>query len=542
MSKEKSSFLVQGSILALAGILVRVIGIIYRVPLNSILGDEGIGYYSIAFDVYSLFLLISSMSMPIAVSKIVSERVAKGRLKNAYRAFIGALVFGCVIGTIVFCIVFFGAEGFATLWGYPSAAFAIKTLAPTLFVMCFLGVLRGFFQGMGTMMPTAVSQILEQIVNAIVSIVAASILYDMGDKVGRAGAYSAAGGTIGTGAGALTALVFMVFVYFVYSPVYKKRIKKYNRGRDESYETLTKVLVITIMPVLLSTTVYNIGSIIDSNIYGNVMADFFKLSENEYSTMWGIYSGKYKLLTTAPIAVSSALATAVIPSLVRSYTTGNKSQIKHKVDSTLKLSMLVAIPSGMGLSILGMPIISLLFSNVQNVDVYNKIMIFSFFTVVFYSISTITNSVLQGIDKMRVPVINASISLVIHIPLLMLLLYVFKLDVYAVVIADFIFALIVCVLNNLALKKYINYKLDFVNVLLKPLAAAVVMAILTLASYKLFMSIINRNGISCILSIGIAVCVYFIMLLLLKGITEEELYMIPKGHILVNILKKAKLI
>lgn len=542
MSREKSSFLVQGSILALAGILVRVIGIIYRVPLNSILGDEGIGYYSIAFDVYSLFLLISSMSMPIAVSKIVSERVAKGKLKNAYRAFIGALIFGCIIGAIVFSIVFFGANGFATLWGYPSAAFAIKTLAPTLFIMCFLGVLRGFFQGMGTMMPTAVSQILEQIVNAIVSIVAASILYDMGEKVGQAGAYSAAGGTIGTGAGALTALIFMIFVYYIYGPVYKKRIKRYNRGKDENYETLTKVLIITILPVLLSTTVYNIGSIIDSNIYGNVMSDHFKISENEYSTMWGIYSGKFKLLTTAPIAVSSALSTAVIPSLVRSYTTGGKREIKHKVDSTLKLSMLIAIPCGMGLSILGMPVISLLFSNVQNVEICEKIMMFSFFTVVFYSISTITNSVLQGINRMRVPVVNACISLVIHLPLLLLLLYVFKLDVYAVVIADFIFALIVCILNNLALRKYIRYKLDFVNIVLKPLISAFVMAVVTLTCYKLFMSIIDRNGISCILSIGIAVCVYFVMMLLLKGITEEELYMIPKGYLIINILRKARLL
>ena len=320
MSSKKSSFLVQGSILALAGILVRIIGIIYRVPLNSILGDEGIGYYSIAFDVYSLFLLISSMSMPVAVSKIVSERVAKGRLKNAYRAFIGAIVFGCVIGTIVFLIVFFGAEAFANIWEYPSAALAIKTLAPTLFIMCFLGVLRGFFQGMGTMMPTAVSQILEQVVNAIVSIAAAAILFKIGSKSGNAGAYSAAGGTIGTGAGALTALLFMIFVFVIYKPVYAKRIKRFNRGRDESYERLTKVLIITILPVLLSTTVYNIGSILDSGIFGKVMSNAFEIKESVYSALWGIYSGKFKLLTTAPIAISSALATAIIPSLVRSYT------------------------------------------------------------------------------------------------------------------------------------------------------------------------------------------------------------------------------
>lgn len=542
MSKEKSSFLVQGSILALAGILTRIIGIIYRVPLNSILGDEGIGYYSVAYDVYSLFLLISSMSMPIAVSKIVSARVANGRLKNAYRGFIGAIVFGFIVGAIVFAIVFFGADTFASIWRYPSAALAIKTLAPTLFIMCFLGVLRGFFQGMGTMMPTAVSQILEQIVNAIVSIVAASMMFKVGEKVGEGGAYSAAGGTIGTGAGALTALLFMIFVYVIYSPVYKNKIRLYNRGKTESYSKLTKVLIVTILPVLLSTTVYNIGSLIDSNIYGNAMAGYFRLAESEYSSMWGIYSGKFKLLTTAPIAISSALATAIIPSLVRSYTTGNKREIKHKIDSTIKLSMLVAIPCGMGLSILGLPVISLLFRGVANPDVYKIIMYFSVFTVVFYSLSTITNSVLQGVDKMRMPVINALISLIIHIPLLCLLLFVFKLDIYAVVISDFIFALIVCILNNIALRKYINYSMDFINVIVKPFLAAIIMAVITLVTYKLFMNITNMNSISTILAILFAMVVYFVMLLLFKSISEDELNMIPKGYIIVNLCKKMKLL
>ncbi len=542
MSKEKSSFLVQGSILALAGILTRIIGIIYRVPLNSILGDEGIGYYSVAYDVYSLFLLISSMSMPIAVSKIVSARVASGRLNNAYRGFVGAIVFGFIVGTIVFSIVFFGAETFATIWRYPSAALAIKTLAPTLFIMCFLGVLRGFFQGMGTMMPTAVSQILEQIVNAIVSIVAASMLYNVGEKIGEAGAYSAAGGTIGTGAGALMALLFMIFVYVIYHPVYKKKIRLYDRGKTESYGQLTKVLVVTILPVLLSTTVYNIGSLIDSNIFGNAMAGHFRFPESEYSSMWGIYSGKFKLLTTAPIAISSALATAIIPSLVRSYTTGNKREIKHKIDSTIKLSMLVAIPCGMGLSVLGLPVVSLLFGGVTNPVIYKTIMYFSVFTVVFYSLSTITNSVLQGVDKMRMPVINALISLVVHIPLLFVLLFVFKLNVYAVVIADFVFALIVCILNNISLRKYIRYSMDFVNVIFKPFIAAIVMAVVTLATYKLFLSVTNVNGISTVLSIFIAMIVYFLMLLLLKAVSEDELNMIPKGYLIVKLCKKMNLL
>ncbi len=542
MSKEKQSFLIQGSILAFAGILVRVIGIIYRVPLNSILGDDGICYYGIAFDVYSLFLLISSNSMPIAVSKIVSERVAKGELKNAYRAFSKAAIFGGVIGFLVSSIVFFGADAFAKIWKYPSAALAIKTLAPTLFIMCFLGVLRGFFQGMGTMMPTAVSQILEQIINAVVSIVAAMLLLDMGNKVGQAAGYSAAGGTIGTGAGALSALIFMVFTFFVYKPVYKRRMYRFNKGVDESNEKLYKVLVVTILPVLLSTTVYNIGSLVDGGVYGNVMSSYFGFKEKEYSALNGIYTGKYKLLTTAPIAVSSALATAIIPSLVRSFTMGNIKEMKHKIDSTIKLSMLVAMPAGMGLSILGMPIVKMLFSNTTNTDICENMMYFSIFTVVAYSMSTITNSVLQGINKMKIPVVNASISLVLHIPLLLILLIVFKLNIYAVVLADFIFALVVCVANNLALKKYLNYSVDFINVLIKPFLSSVLMAIITLLVYELLMLVVGKNLVATLIAIIVAVVVYFIALLLFNGVTKEELAMLPKGQKLIKFLKKIRLI
>ena len=214
-SKRKSNFIIQGSILAIAGILVRIIGLVYRIWLNKILDNSGMSAYSTAYDVYSLFLLISSLSLPLAVSKIISSRMAKKQVRNAYRAFVGAMMLALVIGVIVGTGVYFGADRLAKAWKFPSASIAIKVLAPTLFVMCILGVFRGFFQGLGTMIPTAVSQILEQIVNAVVSIIAAKALFKAGEKVGETAAYSAAGGTLGTACGAVAALILVIFVYFV---------------------------------------------------------------------------------------------------------------------------------------------------------------------------------------------------------------------------------------------------------------------------------------------------------------------------------------
>ena len=163
--KSESGFLVQGSILAIASIISRIIGLLYRVPLTAIIGNNGNSYYSCAYEIYSMLLLISSYSLPMAVSKLVSARVAKGDFKNAFKVFKGAFLFAVCSGIVAMLIVFFGAEMITRLMKTPLSIFALKVLAPTLVVMAVLGVMRGFFQGLGTMMPSAVSQIIEQIIN-----------------------------------------------------------------------------------------------------------------------------------------------------------------------------------------------------------------------------------------------------------------------------------------------------------------------------------------------------------------------------------------
>ena len=212
--KSDSNFLVQGSILAIASIVSRIIGLLYRIPMTNIIGDTGNSYYSAAFEIYNILLIISAYSLPLAVSKLVSARVSKGQRKNAYRIVKGALLLATGTGLTASLILFFGASFFTNMLNTPLSIFALKVLAPTILVVAVLGVLRGFFQGLGTMMPSAISQIIEQIVNAIVSIAAAYILYGYGARIGAVlgnkekygSAYGAAGGTLGTNMGAVFAL------------------------------------------------------------------------------------------------------------------------------------------------------------------------------------------------------------------------------------------------------------------------------------------------------------------------------------------------
>ncbi len=542
MSKNKTNFVVQGSILAIAGILVRIIGVIYRIPLRQIMGSTAMGYYSTAYDVYSLFLLISSMSLPIAVSKLVSAKIAKREYKNVYRTFIGALVFSMIIGLIVSLTMFFGAGQIAKLTKYSDSKYALMVLAPTLFVMSILGVMRGYFQGLGTMVPTAVSQVLEQIANCILSISAGIYLMGVGKKIGEENSYGAAGVTVGTLAGAVVALSFLVYVFAIYFKNLKRGMRR-DKTRDiESFSYLTKVLTLTILPVLLSTTIYNFSNLFDSVIFGNIMSSVLKVKEDIYTALWGIYSSEYRLLTTVPIAVASSLSSAIIPSLVRSKNEGNKGALINKVETAIRFTMIIAIPAGVGLSMLAGPILLILFPDPETYNQSVQLMRLAFFTVVAFSFSTITNGILQGIDRMKAPVVNASVALGIHLVIIVIALIVFKGGIIGVVVSDICYGFIVCLLNLRSLYKYLNYRQELVKTFILPCVSAAIMGVISYGTHFILMNIIPVNIICTAVAIMVAVALYFVLLLALKTVDESELYMMPMGSKIVAIGKKIRLL
>lgn len=546
--KNESGFLIQGSILAVASIISRVIGLLYRIPLTAIIGDIGNDYYGAAMEVYSILLLISSYSLPLAVSKLVSTRVAKGERKNAYRLFKGAILFAIISGTIAALIVYFGAEIITVyLVKTPLSIFALKVLAPTLLVVAILGVVRGFFQGMGTMMPSAVSQLLEQIANAIVSVWAAYMLFGYGSRIGAVlgnseqygAAYGAAGGTIGTGVGALIALLFVLFVFSAYAPVFKRKMLRDRRKGQESYRNIFFVLIMTIIPVLLSTTIYNISSIIDMGIFKHVAAAQ-GYEEKTYSTMWGIFTGKYKTLINVPIAIASSMAASSVPSLATAFASRDFPQVRRKIASSIRFVMVIAFPCAVGMGVLSSPILQLLFHDARQMPA--RMLQVGAISIIFYSLSTLSNGILQGIDRMKAPVKNAIITLALHIGVLLVLMYGFDLNIYAVVWANTFFSFLMCILNGAAIKKYIRYRQEIVKTFLIPAIASGIMGVAVYGAYKLFMKIIKMNAIATGGAILVGVAVYGVVLLLMRGLTEQELRAFPGGNYLVLIAKKLHLL
>lgn len=544
--KKNNSFLMQGMILAVAGIITRIIGIVYRIPVANILGTEGQGFYATAFSIYNIALLLTSYSLPLAVSKLISARVSKGERKNAMRIFKGALWFAFIVGSAVACIVFFFSDFIAkTIMSMAPSAYALRVLAPGLLIVAVMGVLRGFFQGMGTMMPTAISQILEQIVNAVVSIIGASYLLEMGKKAAEkanndsvAYAYGAAGGTLGTVCGALFGLLFLLFVMKIYSPTIKKQLKRDHSKKRESYREIYMILLMTIAPVILSTAIYNISETIDIGMFGSIMAAQGH-SLKERSDLLGRFSSHYNVLINIPLAVANAFGASLIPSLTAAVAVGNKKQIHSKIAMAIRFSMMIAIPSFVGFLVLANPILALLFNG--NIDISANMLRLGAITVVFYCMSTVTNAILQGLNKMTIPVKHGAISLGIHLVGLLIMLVIFKMGIYAVVASNIIFSLSMCILNARSLKHDAGYRQEVKNTFLIPSIASIVMGGAAFVIYFLCNLVISQN-VAVIIALIVAVLIYAVSLLKLGGLSSEEILALPKGSTLLSLFRKLHLV
>lgn len=515
--KKNNGFLMQGAILALAGIITRLIGLAYRIPVNNILGDAGQGFYGCAFSIYNIALLLTSYSLPLAVSKLVSARVAQNQHKNAQRIFKCALLFAIVVGALVAVIVFVFSDFIAgNIMSLKLSAYALRVLAPGLFIVAVMGVFRGYFQGMGTMVPTAISQILEQIVNAIVSIIGASYLLEMGKKVATVGnepllpqAFGAAGGTLGTVSGALFGLIFLLILMKLYYPRVKQRLTTDTTEMQESYKQVYTVLFLTIAPVILSTAIYNINDTIDQGIFSSVMI-MQGHTERKAAAYLGMFTGKYNTLIHIPLAVANALGASLIPSLTATVAAGTKEEIHEKISAVIRFAMLIAIPSFVAFLTMPNQILSLLY--VGNIVIPAKMLRLGAITVIFYCLSTVSNSILQGINKMTTPVKHGAISLVIHLVAVVVMLVGLKWGIYSLVVGNIVFSLSMCVLNARALQKAVGYRQEFRTCFVKPLVAAAVMGIVILILTYGFASWVPEKLLT-LFTMFVAAIVYVVMLL-----------------------------
>lgn len=540
-NKKSNSFVLQAGILAAAGMIVKVIGLIYRSPLLSIIGLEGNNYYSAAINIYTIILLISSYSIPSAISKVIAQRLAFKEYRNAQKVFHCALLYVLIVGGIAAVFTYVAAPFLVSK--NPNATAALRVLAPTIFFSGFLGVLRGYFQAHSSMVHTSISQILEQIMNAVVSILAAYLLIRMvsSQDTTTQAVYGSAGSAIGTGAGVLTGLLFMFGMYMLNRNYIHKRMTRDYSRHEESYGDIFKVIFTIVTPFILSTFIYNCSTVVNMYIYYYVL-DFKQVDTVLYGNQYGIFSTQAVAVVNIPIAIASAMSSATIPSVSTTYARKEYARTREQVTKAIQMTMLVSIPAMVGMAVLARPIMQFIFPQKDSLDMASGLLATLSVTVVLYGLSTLTNAVLQGIGRVNTPVIHAVIALVIQVAGLMAILMFTDLDTYALACANIIYSLVMCLLNQWSVHKHLKYKLDYVKIFLKPGAAALVMGIVAFGVYHGLYLLIPVSRLVLLIAIGIAVCVYFAVLLLIGGVSESELKAFPKGMMLVHYAKKFHLL
>ncbi len=535
MGKKNDNYLVQGSILAAAGIVVRLIGLFYKVPMTRILGDEGIGYYNTAYEIYNIGLILSSYSLPLAVSKQIAKSRGGRRPGDVKRIFNCGIAFGAFAGGLMTVLLIFGADWIASsLFRSPGSALPLKVMAPTILVFAGMGVFRGFFQGRGNMIPTSISQIIEQLVHAGVSIWASyDFMKRFADQPNPA-SYGAAGGTLGTFIGALAAFAFLGVVMALYCRGGRHR----SEGRHSSYKRVAVGLFLTVVPIILSQTVYQLSGSVDNSMFGIIMGGK-GFGEQERMELLGIYSGKYRLLTNVPVAIATSLGASMIPSIVTSKAMKKNGAVRRKIYMTVKFNMLIAIPCAVGMGVLASPILQLLFGDGRKLSA--TLLMMGASAVVFFSLSTVTNAVLQGIDLMAKSVTHSAISLGIHVVLVYLMLDKLNWGVYGLVVGNVTFALVVCVLNWVSIGRAMHYRQEVITTFILPLCVSAVMGVVAFAVYHLVHMALHSNALSLLVAVPVAMVVYGVGIIKTRTVRERELAEMPMGSRLLRLCEKVHL-
>ena len=544
--KKNNNYLVQGTILTAASIIARVIGMIYRIPLTNIIGKEGNSYYSTANEIYTILLLVSSFNIPLAVSKLVSERLNNGEYKNAYRVLRCALKLSIPVGAVFSVITFIFADFIAKdLVHNELAVYGIRILAPALFLMAILGVIRGFFQGHGNMVPTAVSQVIEQLVNAVVSIAGAAAMIGIGASIAEKRgndsykpAFGAAGATIGTVVSVTIALLFVGVIFVAYIKRYKRKMRRDKTRRRESERKIYRAIIITIVPVVLSSVLYNITTILDQSIFNSVLGSQGYSSE-QYNIIWGTYSGEFRVLMNVPLALASCLAPSIVPSLAAAWADKDRRMARQKTGDAIRYTMVITIPCTAGMIALASPIMQLLFSDstslVEGITQCGSPM------MVLFALSTLTTGVLQGIGKMKIPLMNTVAALVIHLITLYASLKMGGMNIYGVILANTVFSFVVCVLNGIAVKRYLHYLQEIPRKFLVPILSSVIMGAAAWGVHTVLVGFIG-NFLATMIAICVGAFIYFVLLVRLRGVSPRELASFPKGDTLVAVARKMRLI
>lgn len=503
----KKHSLIKGTIiLGMAGIFARFLGLFFRIPIQALIKDEGMGYYQMSYPLYMTFVAVAS-GVPIAMSKLIAEMNAKNDREGVEQVLRQTLFFMVILGSVVTMLMLMFARPLisALKWDAKSYySFTVIAIAPIFVsIMC---TFRGFFQGLQNVRPTAISQIVEQVGRVVAGVLFAYLLFPKGIE------YAAGGAALGTLVGAVMGSIYLVLTYFKVKkdlPIRKVSRHKYILGD----------LGRAALPISLGAAVGTIMSLIDSIIVPQQLlkAGFTQMQS---AVMYGQLTGKVFTLMNVPLALSIALCASLVPIIAEAFYLGRRGELIKRVDMAVKLSNVISLPSSLGMFFMAYPIMHLVFmKDAAGYEILQYISI----SIPFIILTQTSTAILQSIGNYMKPVYNLAIGCIVKVVVTYILVSFSFVNIYGAVIGTILGYVTSCLLNMHALKKNLNIKINHVDALLKPVIAAIIMIIAVVFSYANVYNYTMSKGLSCIISILIGVVVYLIFIFLLKIFEYEEI-------------------
>lgn len=522
-------------ILTVANIIVKVIGLLYKIPMFHYVGSVGMGYFNSAYRIYTAFYLVSTGGLPIAVSRMVSEARAKGRRNEVKTIFKSALGLFMTIGAIGTAIMVIGCKGFARFNGYEETYVCILAIAPTLFFICICSALRGYFQGYQNMLPTAISEVLESLGKLVLGILFAIFAINKGYSLPVVAAFALLGVTVGVLIGTVYICLHRLFFK---SEEFDLEFAHIEDNESRSVKTIIKTLFVIAIPISISSSIMSVADSFDSGIIQRSL-QYLGYEKETIKAMWGNYSTLAIPMYNMPTVLIYPISASIVPYISSALAEKNMAKAREVMTSSLKIASLIAIPSALGLSVLSKPILNLLFSSSeQAVDFAAPLLSVLAIAVFFIGMLSVTNSILQANNYERLPIISMIVGACVKIISTNVLMRI-GLGMYGAPLGTVLCYMTISVINFAFIAKKVKLIPEFKEVFLKPFIAAIPCALAAMGVYFLVEGI--HAKLATLVAIVAAVLVYLVAVLLIKAVTAEEIMMIPKGKKVYSLLHKLKL-
>ena len=543
-SPKKQNFLQGAALLAIATAIVKVIGALYKLPLNMAIGAEGYSYFTTAYDIYAVMLMISTAGLPVAVSRMISQASTLQHYTQMRKVFRTALSIFAILGVITSALMILGAKPLANLMSQPDAWISIACLGPCGILICLMSAYRGYFNGQGNMLPTSVTQVIEAVGKLVVGLALAFLFIRLTGSV----ALAAGGAILGVTVGSAVALVYMLAKF---RRSYKA-LPVTPEAPGSTKETVKELLAIAI-PITIGSAGLQLLTVIESGLYmdrlvgliesGRYMSHMVGGSVTAMkaaATLKGLFN-MTQTIFNMPCAFIIPITVSILPAVTSYLTMGDDKGVRETEESASRITGLLSLPCAVGLTVLARPIMALLGGyEGEQLELSAQFMAIQGITVFLYAIIQYTNALLQSHGYVNVPVVNMLSAGVVRLILVYVMVGNPNIGLTGAPVGAFIGYLLIAVLNLVAIRRKVTQKPKLLQNLLRPVMPALVMGVVVFFCYKALVSLLGIDGSRVILAgapIAVGVVVYFVCVVIMKSITREDCLLLPKGEKIAKLLK-----